>query len=278
VKAFEGRVAVVTGGASGIGLAMARRFAAEGMKLVLADVNPVALEKARDELVANGGEAIALPTDVSHPEAVDALARATLEAFGAVHVLVNNAGIAVTGSLWEGSLADMRRAFDVNVWGVIHGIRSFVPILRERGEPGHVVNVASMAAVTSTPYLDVYTATKHAVLSLSECLYKELALEQSQIGASVVCPGLIKTGLMENSAGAAEDAGQPSPGAALMDRFLTDGTASGWEPARVADAVLEGIRDERFYIIPAQPELVAGMEQRLEELRLRTNPGTTSPA
>lgn len=280
MKDFDGRVAVVTGGASGIGFALARRLAGEGMKLVLADVDKTALERARAELAAAGAEVIAVPTDVSRAEAVDALARATLDHYGAVHVVVNNAGVAVTGSLWESRLEDIEWALGVNLWGVIHGIRSFVPILQAQGGPGHVVNTASMAAVTTAPYLDTYTATKHAVLSLTECLYKELVMEQSPLRASVLCPGLIRTDLMEHSAGAAGGAerAEPSAGATLMSQSLRDGTEKGWDPSMVADAVVEGIREERFYIIPAQPELIALMDQRLEELRERRNPGANTPA
>jgi NAD(P)-dependent dehydrogenase (short-subunit alcohol dehydrogenase family) len=258
MQEFAGRVAVVTGGASGIGLALARRLAAEGMKLVLADVD-------------------AAPTDVASAEAVDALARTTLDAFGAVHLVANNAGVAVTGPLWEGRLADMHWAFGVNLWGVVHGIRTFVPILREQGEPAHVVNTASVAALTAVPYLDVYAASKHAVLALSECLYKELALEQSPVRASVVCPGLIKTPLMKHSAEVGGGGQQLGPGGELMKQYLTAGTESGWDPSLVADAIVAGIRDERFYIIPAQPELFEAMELRLAELREQRNRSVTTP-
>lgn len=279
MKQLAGRVAVVTGGASGIGLALARRLAAEDVRIALADLDAERLERARAELAAGGAEVIAVPTDVADPGSVDALARATLEAFDAVHVVMNNAGVAVTGPLWEGRLEDMRRAFDVNVWGVVHGIRTFVPILRQQGEPAHVLNTASIAAVTAAPYLDVYTASKHAVLALSECLYKELALEQSPVRVSVVCPGLIKTSLMASSERAG--AGSPSQlgaGGALMNRYLTDGIEGGLDPSIVAEAVVQGIRDERFYIVPAQPELLAAMELRLAELRERRNPSVAPPA
>lgn len=275
MKDFAGRVAVVTGGASGIGLATAQRLAAEGMKLVLADVEPDALEAARSQLAASGAEVIAVPTDVSQAAAVAALAQATLDHFGAVHVVMNNAGVASTGSLWESRLEDIEWALGVNVWGVIHGIRSFVPILMAQGEPGHVVNTASIAALTTTPYLDVYTASKHAVLSLSECLYKELQMEGSAVGASVVCPGLIKTNLMGHERAQPEEAA--SEGAVRMSQLLSTGTEQGWDASIVADAIFEGIRDERFYIIPAQPEMLALVDQRLEGLRERLNPGVMPP-
>lgn len=282
MKDFAGRVAVVTGGASGIGLATAQRLAAEGMKIVLADVEVGALEAARDGLAADGAEVLAIPTDVARAEAIEALAQSTLDRFGAVHVVFNNAGVAVTGSLWESSLEDLEWSIDVNLWGVIHGIRTFVPILLEQGVPGHVINTASMAGVTSTAYLDVYTATKHAVVALSECLHKELESEESPVRASVVCPGLIRTRIMESERHRSIDPErdpprpEPSAGAAFVDRSLSDGTEQGWDPSRVADAIVDGIREERFYIIPAQPELVALMDQRIDELRTRRNPGATA--
>lgn len=282
MKDFAGRVAVVTGGASGIGLATAQRLAAEGMKIVLADVEVGALEAARDGLTADGAEVLAIPTDVARAEAIEALAQSTLDRFGAVHLVFNNAGVAVTGSLWESSLEDLEWSIDVNLWGVIHGIRTFVPILLEQGVPGHVINTASMAGVTSTAYLDVYTATKHAVVALSECLHKELESEESPVRASVVCPGLIRTRIMESERHRSIDPErdpprpEPSAGAAFVDRSLSDGTEQGWDPSRVADAIVDGIREERFYIIPAQPELVALMDQRIDELRTRRNPGATA--
>jgi NAD(P)-dependent dehydrogenase (short-subunit alcohol dehydrogenase family) len=282
VKELRDQVAVVTGGASGIGLATAERFAAEGMKLVLSDVEETALARARDQLAEQGARVHAVPADVTSPESVDALARAALDRFGAVHVVFNNAGVVVPGAVWETSLDDLRWTLDVNLWGVIHGMRAFVPILLEQKAPGHVVNTASMAGLTTPPYLDVYTATKFAVTALTECLYKELLMLGSPVRASVVCPGLIRTNLMDcdrNRPGDLQSdphTRELSPGGRLMHGFLGAGVAQGWPPAKVADAIVDGIREERFYVIPAQEELLAGLDRRLDDLRARRNPEVPS--
>ena len=279
MKDFKDKVAVITGAASGIGLAMAERCAAEGMQLVLADIEPKSLDSACSRFEADGTRVLGVRTDVSDAGAVDRLAQATLERFGGAHLVFNNAGVCVTGSLWECSLHDLRWSMDVNLWGVIHGIRSFVPILLEQGEPGHVVNTASMAGVTATPYLDIYTATKHAVMALSECLYKELVLLDTPVRASVVCPGLINTRIMQSDRNRPGDPSQDperreaSAGGQTIATFLDDGTSGGgWEPPVVADAILDGVREERFYIIPAQAEIKDAMYERLDQLRDAANP------
>ena len=278
MQELRDRVAVITGGASGIGLATAERFAAEGMRIVLSDVEEPALAKARDQLAEKGARVLAVPADVASPDAVDALGRAALDRFGAVHVVFNNAGVVVPGAVWETSLDDLRWTLDVNLWGVIHGMRTFVPILLEQGVPGHVVNTASMAGLTTAPYLDIYTASKFAVLSLTECLYKELLMQGSPVRASVVCPGLIRTNLMDCDRNRPGDPGRDpehrelSPGGQRMHGFLGAGLAEGWPPSRVADAIVDGIREERFYVIPAQEELLAGLDRRLDDLRERRNP------
>jgi NAD(P)-dependent dehydrogenase (short-subunit alcohol dehydrogenase family) len=282
MKELRDRVAVVTGGASGIGFATASRFAAEGMRIVLSDVEEAALAKARDQLAEQGARVHAVPADVASASAVDALARATLDRFGAVHVVFNNAGVVVAGAVWETSLDDLRWTLDVNLWGVIHGMRSFVPILLDQNVPAHVVNTASVAGLTTAPYLDIYTASKFAVTALTECLYKELLMLGSPVRASVVCPGLIRTNLMDcdrNRPG--ELTSDPktrdlSAGGRLMHGFLGAGVSQGWPPSKVADAIVDGIREERFYVIPAQEELLAGLDRRLDDLRERRNPDVPS--
>lgn len=279
MRVFQGKVAVITGGASGIGLATAERLAKEGMRLVLADVEQPSLDAACTALEKRGAQVLGVRTDVSSADQVDALAEATIDRFGAVHLVFNNAGVAVTGALWECTLDELRWSVDVNLWGVVHGIRTFVPILLEQGEPGHVVNTASMAGVTTAPYLDIYTATKHSVMALSESLYKELKVLESPVSASVVCPGLINTRIMESERNRPGDPThdperpQPSAGSTMMASFLTEGTTTGgWAPSVVAEAILEGVRDQRLFIIPAQEELKAGMYERLDQLRNQRNP------
>jgi NAD(P)-dependent dehydrogenase (short-subunit alcohol dehydrogenase family) len=186
MKSLRDRVAVVTGGASGIGLATARRLASDGAKLVLADIEPKALEPACDALRGEGARVHGVVTDVSDPASVDALAKTALDHFGGVHVVMNNAGVGTAGALWERPLSEIEWTVDVNLWGVIHGIRAFMPILLEQNEPAHVVNVASMAGLTTAPYLDIYTATKHAVVALSESLYKEMQMLGAPIGVTAI--------------------------------------------------------------------------------------------
>ncbi len=279
MREFRGRVAVVTGAASGIGLATAERLAQEGMRLVLADVEEAALRKAADAFVARGSEVLAVPTDVTKPASVDALAQRAWERFGAVHVVFNNAGVEVTGALWESPLEDLRWVVDVNLWGVIHGIRSFVPRMLEQKSEGHVISTASMAGLTSAPFLDIYCVTKHAVVTMMESLYKELVILGSPLRASVVCPGLIKTRIMESARNRPGDERRDPPrpaaaaGAAMMEAALRQGVETGWSPAVVAQAIFEGIQGERFYVIPAQPEVKANLYQRLDEVRDERNPG-----
>lgn len=278
MKQFSDRVAVITGAASGIGFATAERLAAEGMRLVLADVEEAALRKAYDALTARGAQVLPVVTDVSRPAQVEALARRALERFGAVHVLYNNAGVEVTGALFENSLADLHWVVDVNLWGVIHGIRSFLPIMLEQKSEGHIVSTASLAGLTSPPFLDIYVVTKWGVVAAMECLYKELLMLGSPLRASVVCPGLIKTRIMEAARNRPSDSrqdppkGAPSAGAVMMESALRQGIETGFAASVVAQAVFEGIRDERFYLIPSQPAVKANLTQRIEELREERNP------
>ncbi|MEM7409489.1 MAG: SDR family NAD(P)-dependent oxidoreductase [Myxococcota bacterium] len=272
------RVAVITGAASGIGRGIAEAAAAKQMRLVLADIEPKTLDAAADALRAAGAEVAAVPTDVSDAGAVTRLGEAALDHFGAVHLVCNNAGVLVAGSLWENSLDELRWSVDVNLWGVIHGIRTFVPILLEQGGEGHIVNTASMAGLTAAPYLDIYNATKHAVVALSETLHKELAMLESGVGVSVVCPGLIQTRIMEsarNQPGTGDrdpDARTLSEGGNFITGFLSAGIDDGWPPSRVADAIFDAVAAQRFYVIPAQEPVKAGLYQRLDELREERNP------
>ena len=231
---MTGRVAVVTGAASGIGFALARRFAAEGDRVVLADLHADVLAEAAEELEASGAEVLAVPTDVSDPAAVDALAARTVERFGTVHIVCNNAGTVVGGAAWEVSLADWHRIMDVNLWGVIHGIRSFVPILLAHDEPAHVVNTASMAGVTSLAGLGPYVASKHAVIGLTETLFHDLAAAGAgdRIGVTALCPGYVPTriGFDDRQAPAPE----APPGAVTADD--------------VANRVIEAITERRVFV------------------------------
>ena len=277
MKEFRERVAVITGGASGIGFATAERLAAEGMKLVLADVEERALRTATDGLTARGARVLPVVTDVAKPDQVDGLAGRAFERFGAVHVVFNNAGVEVTGAIFENSLSDLHWVVDVNLWGVLHGIRSFLPRMLEQKSEGHIVSTASMAGLTTAPYLDIYCITKFGVVAAMECLYKELLAIGSTLRASVVCPGLIQTNLMEAERNRPRErreavAAAPSAGARAIDAVLRAGLDTGYPPSVVADAVVEAMRAERFWAIPAQPALKANIGLRLDEVREERNP------
>jgi NAD(P)-dependent dehydrogenase (short-subunit alcohol dehydrogenase family) len=237
------RVAVVTGAAGGIGYALCERFAAEGMHVVLADVSAAAVTTAAERLAAeSGAETLAVPTDVTRWEEVDELERRTLERFGAAHVLCNNAGVQMPGKAWEFTRAEWEWLLGVNLGGVVHGIASFLPGMIARGDPGHVVNTASIGGLLAHPRTAMYTASKYAVVGLSETLAHDLAAEGSPIGVSVLCPGGTVSMLRENSAAlrpGGED-GRPVPLVTHRDRI----------PAvDVAAAVVDAIREDRFWIL-----------------------------
>jgi NAD(P)-dependent dehydrogenase (short-subunit alcohol dehydrogenase family) len=268
MKELHGKVAVVTGGASGIGNAMATRFAEEGMKVVLADIEEGPLADAEKKLADTGATVLAVPTDVTKGDQMDALAQRTFDAFGTAHVICNNAGVATGGPMWTLTEADWQWVLGVNLWGVIHGVRAFVPRLVEQGE-GHVVNTASMAGLTSAPMMGPYNVSKHGVVTLSETLSSELALHASPVKVSVLCPGWVNTRINEaerNRPPELQDAAQVDPSMAEMGRQLLSGLiASGLPPSEVAGRVLDAIREERFYIL-THPDMKPMIQQRMEDI------------
>jgi NAD(P)-dependent dehydrogenase (short-subunit alcohol dehydrogenase family) len=250
-------VAVVTGGASGIGLAMARAFAARGAKVVLADLDSAALAQAERELAAAGAEALGVPADVTRRESVLALADAAFARFGAVHLLCNNAGIAVFGPLVGADAGDWRKAMDVNFWGVVHGIDAFLPRMLAQGAGGHVVNTSSMAGLVGMQWLGIYCASKFAVVGLSESLRREL--EPRGIGVSVLCPMMVATRIGENSA---RVLGRESPAAgAPAGVDLRGGVIEAGEVAR---RVVRAIETNSFYVFthPEQREILRRHAER----------------
>jgi NAD(P)-dependent dehydrogenase (short-subunit alcohol dehydrogenase family) len=267
VKEIKGRVAVVTGGASGIRYAMADRFAREGMKVVLADIQADALEEAEGRLRAGGAEVLAVETDVAQPEAVEHLRDRALDAFGGVHVICNNAGVVAQGSVWETTLPDWTWILGVNLWGVVNGIRTFVPVLLEQ-EEGHVVNIASVAGVV-TGLLGSYSVTKQAVVGLSESLYFGLqARGADNIGVSVLCPGWVRTRIADADRNRPAGSGPPaerSPLEASMTEMVRGLIDSGSDPAEIAGQVLGAIQERRFYVL-THPELVGAVTARHEDI------------
>ncbi|WP_225828189.1 SDR family NAD(P)-dependent oxidoreductase [Streptomyces naphthomycinicus] len=280
-----GQVAVVTGAASGIGLAMARRFAAEGLRVVLADVEEAALDKAAADLRAEGADVHARVADVGVREQVLELAETAYATYGAVHVLCNNAGVGsgAEGRMWEHEPNDWQWAFAVNVWGVFHGIQAFVPRMITSGQPGHVVNTSSAdGGVAPLPTASVYAVTKAAVVTMTESLYAHLKAEHARVGASVLFPGphMLRTGLWESHRN------RPARYAKQRPRKTPYRTLGQWEAAMaeagrevrftpvedVAALVVDGIREDRFWMLPAGGHSDAQIRARARSMLERANP------
>ncbi len=249
-----GRVAVVTGAASGIGRALAELFAASGSALVVADLDAGDAEVVAAGIRAAGGDALAVGVNVADADAVDQLAATTLEHFGRVDVLCNNAGVSTFNLMRDQALDDWRWVFDVNLWGVVHGLQTFVPIMREQGTRAHIVNTASIAGLLSgIAFIGPYAATKVAVVSISETLVQELAIDETPIGVSVLCPSSVDTRVMESERGrpaalGVEHRTEMAESVRLMIRDSFTGP-TGQTPASVAARVLEAIRNGEFWII-----------------------------
>jgi NAD(P)-dependent dehydrogenase (short-subunit alcohol dehydrogenase family) len=268
MRELKGKVAVVTGAASGIGRAMAHRFAREGMRLVVADVEEKPLADARAAVAAVGAEAIAVTTDVSNRWQVDALARRTFDAFGAAHVLCNNAGVVGGGLTWEVPQSDWDWVVGVNMWGVLYGLRAFVPRMIAQGE-GHVVNIASIAGIISAPFFAPYCATKHAVVAISECLHHDLSLAAGgKVKVSVVCPAWVKTNIADavrNRPASPSRATGAAPQGAMFDGLLRSAVDGGIEPSEVAEQVLAAIVNERFWVL-THPKTKKAVERHMRDI------------
>ena len=269
MRDLEGKTAVVTGAASGIGRSLARRWAAEGMHVVLADVEDQALLTAVGEL---GGDVIGMRVDVTSFDDVEALASTAFSTFGAVDVLCNNAGVFQGGLLWECSDADFEWTLGVNLWGILHGVRAFVPRMVAAGTEGHVVNTISMAGLATTPFSGPYDVSKFAAMAATECLAHDLATVGAPIKVSAVCPGLVDTAIGSSRRNRpAMLATEQSEGAAFVERALADGTAGGMSPDEVADLVVEAVLEERF-LVPTRPSYAQQLTNRCEDLVARRAP------
>jgi NAD(P)-dependent dehydrogenase (short-subunit alcohol dehydrogenase family) len=274
----QGQVAVVTGGGSGIGLALANRFASAGLHVVLADVQEDALATAKAEVEGHGVDVLTVPTDVSKEADVQALAAATLERFGAVHVVCNNAGVAGRSDPWFGPLSSWEWVMGVNFWGVVHGCRTFLPHLVGGG---HIVNTASIAGLYPG-FAASYDASKHAVVAMTESLYTTVTSAGLPIGVSVLCPGWVRTQILESDRNWPASMGElpPSdPAADVTRRHIEKAIAEGRTPASVADAVADAVTAGRFWVIPHQDfldlciERWATIADRLDPVPAEDMPG-----
>ena len=247
MKDFEGKTAVVTGAASGIGRSLALAFAGRGANVVMADVEAGSLAAARDQVAAVGGEVIDVPTDVTKEDQVFALADTAWERFGAVHVVCNNAGVLIRGDTLDAERKDWEWILGVNLWGVIHGVRAFVPQMRDSGEEGHIVNTASEAGHFAGDGYGVYNTSKFAVVGLTESLARDL--RNTKIGVSMLCPGQVETGIFTNTNRPA--AFRKESADAPMDRRIAENVQ---EPADVAAKVIAGIEDGALYVFSHEDE------------------------
>jgi NAD(P)-dependent dehydrogenase (short-subunit alcohol dehydrogenase family) len=267
-----GKVAVVTGAGSGIGLALCHAFAAQGCSVVLADVQHDALDAAAAAVGEHGVDTLAVRVDVSDREQVEALAQATIDRFGGVHIVCNNAGVAGAGDPWFGPIEGWEWTLGVNLWGVVHGVRAFLPHLIAGGG-GHIVNTASMAGLYAG-FSPAYDATKHGVVALTESLYHTMQDAQLGVGVSCLCPGWVKTGILDSERNWPSEFGavpDRDPGAEVSRKHVKRAIDEGMQPGAVADLVVDAIRDDRYWIFP-HPEWIEIAMERFHRIGDGVNP------
>lgn len=275
MKEFKSKVAVITGAASGIGRGIAERCIKEGMKVILADINEKDLGNAERELRALGGKAVGVPTNVAKRSDVEQLARKTIETFGEVHLLVNNAGVGAGTTPWEATWNDWEWTIGVNLWGVIHGVKIFTPLMLAQNTECHIVNTASTAGVVVGSGAAPYSVTKHAVVALSENLYLTMKHRKALINVSVLCPGFVKSNILNSGLNRPhefqDEPVEPSPEERAARGFMEAAINAGLSPSQVADQVFEAIRKERFYIL-TDHQWTEAIRMRVENLLRLENP------
>ena len=271
---LAGKVAVITGAGSGIGRELAVACAKDGMKLVLADIDEAGM--AGTVAQVPDSSALQLRCDVSRPEQLENLAGQAYGRFGACHLLFNNAGVAVCGPAWSATLEDWKWVLDINLMGVIHGIRAFVPRMLEQKTEGHVVNTASVAGLLSLPGSAVYCVSKHAVVTLSECLLHDLKVAQAKIGVSVLCPAFVTTGIAESERNRPKDLAATNPLAEPYANAMRKAVAAGkLTAADVAAATLDAVKQNRFYVLPHQ-KIKQAIETRMNDILSERTPTDVS--
>lgn len=275
MKEFKNKVAVITGAANGIGFGIAERCAQEGMHVVLAGINLDNLLKAEAKLKETGARLLCVRTDVSKREEMEALAQQTLNTFGAVHLLVNNAGVGAGTSPWESTWEDWEWVINVNLWGVLHGVKIFTPIMLAQDIEAHMVNVASVAGILSSHPSSPYTVTKHAVVALTESLYYSLAERNSKLKVSVLCPGWVKTSILKSGRNRPEEFKQTRGSLRREDleayRRMEAALEAGMSVEELADNLFQAIREEQFYVL-SHPEHMAEIRERMENILQQKNP------
>lgn len=279
IENFKGKTAVLTGAGSGFGLECARIGAKLGMNLVLVDVQQDALDKAEAEMTAQGAQVLARKVDVSNAQAMAQLAADVKARFGAPHLVFNNAGVGAGGLVWENSVADWEWVLGVNLWGVVHGVRLFTPMMlgAAKADPayqGHIVNTASMAGLLTPPNMGIYNVSKHAVVSLTETLYQDLQLVSDQVSASVLCPYFVPTGISQSHRNRPADLPAEKPtasqliGQAQSDKAVGSGKVSA---ADVAQKVFDAVASGQFYIY-SHPQALGNVQSRMEAIVMGVNP------
>jgi NAD(P)-dependent dehydrogenase (short-subunit alcohol dehydrogenase family) len=277
MKDFNGKVAVITGAANGIGFGIAERCAQLGMKVVLAGINEANLATAEEKLKPTGATLFSVRTDVSKREDIEALAQKTLEAFGAVHLLVNNAGVAAGSSVWESTWEEWEWVMNVNLWGVLYGVKVFTPLMLAQNTEAHIINVASVAGLLPNHPCAPYQVTKHAVVALTESLYYSLAEQNAGVKVSVVCPGWVKTSILKAERNRPADL-QNKPGS-IQDkrkrvaayREMKEAVETGMSVQEMTEYIFKAIEHEQLYVL-SHPELTPYIQERMDNILRQKNP------
>jgi NAD(P)-dependent dehydrogenase (short-subunit alcohol dehydrogenase family) len=277
MKDFNGKVAVITGAANGIGFGIAERCAQLGMKVVLAGINEANLATAEEKLKPTGATLFSVRTDVSKREDIEALAQKTLEAFGAVHLLVNNAGVAAGSSVWESTWEEWEWVMNVNLWGVLYGVKVFTPLMLAQNTEAHIVNVASVAGLLPDHPCAPYQVTKHAVVALTESLYYSLAEQNARVKVSVVCPGWVKTSILKAERNRPADL-QNKPGS-IQDkrkrvaayREMKEAMETGMSVQAMTEYIFRAVENEQLYVL-SHPEVTPYIQERMDNILRQKNP------